>query len=132
VGGLKLIKKVTFNKGGSGAKSGRIILPSAYLEILKITEEENEVEVLFEDNKIIIKKKESIDMDLKGKKWCELSESTKIELLSKAYAVNGIDGTEVCEGDCIVDFENGLSVSGKVVDDEIVINNEAVLYSPID
>ena len=51
-----MIKKVTFNKGGSGATSGRIILPSTYLELMKITKEEPEVEINYVDGKIIIEK----------------------------------------------------------------------------
>ncbi|WP_288328082.1 PemI [Clostridium butyricum] len=51
-----MIKNVTFNKGGAGAKSGRIILPATYLELMKITEEERTVEVTYQDGKIIIEK----------------------------------------------------------------------------
>ncbi|CAI3193048.1 AbrB/MazE/SpoVT family DNA-binding domain-containing protein [Clostridium neonatale] len=51
-----MIKNVTFNKGGKGAKSGRIILPAAYLEIMNITEDEPGVEVTYKDGKIIIEK----------------------------------------------------------------------------
>ena len=48
--------KITFNKSGTGSKSGRLTIPVALLELLKITEEEREVEIKFEDNKIIIEK----------------------------------------------------------------------------
>ena len=48
--------KITFNKSGSGSKSGRLTIPVALLELLKITEEERDVEIKFEDNKIIIEK----------------------------------------------------------------------------
>lgn len=51
-----MIKKITFNKGGAGAKSGRIILPAAYLEIMNITEDEPKVNIIFQDGKIIIEK----------------------------------------------------------------------------
>ena len=51
-----MIKKITFNKGGTGAKSGRIILPASYLEIMGITEDEPKVEVSYQDGKIIIEK----------------------------------------------------------------------------
>lgn len=52
--------KITFNKSGSGSKSGRLTIPVAILELLKITEEEREVEIKFEDNKIIIEKYKEI------------------------------------------------------------------------
>ncbi|NFO58506.1 PemI [Clostridium botulinum] len=52
-----MIKNVTFNKGGSGASSGRIILPAPYLELMKVTKKEPEVEVTYKDGKIIIEKK---------------------------------------------------------------------------
>ena len=48
--------KVTFNKSGSGSKSGRVILPVAFLETLGITEDEREVEITFKNGKIIIEK----------------------------------------------------------------------------
>lgn len=51
-----MIKKVTFNKGGSGGHTGRVILPSTYLELMKITKDDPEVELIYEDGKIIIQK----------------------------------------------------------------------------
>lgn len=48
--------KITFNKSGSGSKSGRLTIPIAFLEALKITEEDRTVEITFENNKLIIKK----------------------------------------------------------------------------
>lgn len=48
--------KVTFNKSGSGSKSGKVIIPVAFLEILNITEDDREVNITMEDNKIIIEK----------------------------------------------------------------------------
>jgi len=56
-----MIKEITFNKGGKGYKSGRIIIPKPYLELMDITEEENKVSInLIEDEegnkKIIIEK----------------------------------------------------------------------------
>ena len=51
-----MIKNVSFNKGGSGKSSGRIILPAPYLELMKVTEEDPSVEITFQDGKIIIEK----------------------------------------------------------------------------
>lgn len=53
---LKTIRKVGFNKSGSGSVSGKLILPSAWLKELQITKEDNEVELEIEEDKIIIKK----------------------------------------------------------------------------
>jgi bifunctional DNA-binding transcriptional regulator/antitoxin component of YhaV-PrlF toxin-antitoxin module len=51
-----MIKKVTFNKGGTGKSSGRIILPAPYLELMKVTKEDPSVEITYQDGKIIIEK----------------------------------------------------------------------------
>lgn len=70
--------------------------------------------------------------ELLGKKWGELAEETKEELLSKAAAVDGVTGnTKIGSGECIVDFVGTiLSVPGEVNEDlEIEIKDEAVLYT---
>lgn len=59
-----MIKKVTFNKGGSGGHAGRVILPLAYLELMKITKDEPEVELTYEDGKIVIQKAEKRSEDI--------------------------------------------------------------------
>ncbi|WP_291741956.1 hypothetical protein [Clostridium sp.] len=38
-------------------------------------------------------------------------------------------GNVVKGGDCIVDLTDTLSIVGKVVDDEIIIEDEATIYS---
>ena len=48
--------KVTFNRSGSGSVSGKVVIPAAFLEILKITKEERDIEITLEGNKIIIEK----------------------------------------------------------------------------
>lgn len=50
-------KTVTFNKGGNGYTSGRIIIPKTYLDLIGVTEENREVEITYKDGKIIIEKK---------------------------------------------------------------------------
>ncbi|GEM_PF-425710 len=52
----KVKGKVTFNKSGTGSKSGRLTIPVALLEILGITEDDREVDIKLEDGKIIIEK----------------------------------------------------------------------------
>lgn len=48
--------KITFNKSGSGSKSARLNIPAAFVELLKITEDERDVDITFEDGKLIITK----------------------------------------------------------------------------
>lgn len=48
--------RVTFNKSGSGSKSGRVTIPATLLEVLNITEEDREVEITYIDGKIVIEK----------------------------------------------------------------------------
>lgn len=71
-----------------------------------------------------------------GKKWGQLTEDQQEELLmSVTDHIDGINGNTVKEGDCIVDFECGLSVGGiaistedetylKIDDNEIIYNSE--------
>ncbi|HBJ2613313.1 TPA: AbrB/MazE/SpoVT family DNA-binding domain-containing protein [Clostridium botulinum] len=47
---------ITFNKSGSGSKSGRLTIPVAFLELLGITEDDRNVNITFEDGKLIIEK----------------------------------------------------------------------------
>ena len=72
--------------------------------------------------------------DLAGKKWVELDEATREKLLSNANAIDGATGNTVnSTSECIIDFDNNISVEGKVVvtddDIEIIINDDAVLYN---
>lgn len=48
--------KITFNKSGSGSKSARLTIPAVLIELIKITEEEREVEITFDNGKLIIEK----------------------------------------------------------------------------
>ena len=69
--------------------------------------------------------------ELLGKKWGELKEATREELLSKAEVVDGATGNnKTGSGECIVDFVGTvLSIPGKVNEDlEIEIEDEAKLY----
>jgi len=49
--------KITFNKSGSGSKSGRVTIPTSFLEILGIDETKREVEITLVEGKIIIEPK---------------------------------------------------------------------------
>ena len=60
-----------------------------------------------------------------GKKWGQLTEEQQYELLAKANVWDNIKS-----GDCIVDFDENLSISATIVDDEIVIDDNYILYDP--
>ncbi|WP_143314462.1 PemI [Clostridium sp. HBUAS56017] len=48
--------KITFNKSGSGNKTARLIIPVAYIELMEVTEDEREVNITYENGKLIIEK----------------------------------------------------------------------------
>lgn len=48
--------KVSFNRSGSGSISSSIRLPISWLKEMNISKEEREIEVIFDNEKIIIKK----------------------------------------------------------------------------
>lgn len=48
--------KVSFNRSGSGSISSSIRLPISWLKEMNISKDEREVEVIFDNEKIIIKK----------------------------------------------------------------------------
>ena len=48
--------KVSFNRSGSGSISSSVRLPISWLKEMNISKEEREVEVIFDNGKIIIKK----------------------------------------------------------------------------
>ena len=62
---------------------------------------------------------------LHGIKWGDLSEETKTSLLER---VNVWDNVK--EGDCLVDLTEELTVEGKIIDGEIMIKDNAIIYNP--
>lgn len=71
--------------------------------------------------------------ELKGRKWGQLTEAEQTELMQTATAIDGKTGNRAKnQGECIVDFGNGLSVAGMVEitedEDVITISDEATLY----
>ena len=48
--------KVSFNKSGSGSISSSVRLPISWLKEMNISKEDREIEVIFDNEKIIIKK----------------------------------------------------------------------------
>lgn len=74
-------------------------------------------------------------MNLEGKKWGELTEEQRTELLKKANPVDGSTGYKPTETmECIIDLEFPFSVPGKItISDEeetIEIADDAVIYNP--
>ena len=69
-------------------------------------------------------------MKLVGIKWGMLEECTKEWLLKDCNCVNGATGDTAYNGDCIVDLTENLSVPGKIVDGNIVIDDDAKIYDP--
>lgn len=70
--------------------------------------------------------------ELTGLRWGVLPLETQNWLLEGANCIDGATGNNVTEGKCIVDFSDALSVSGKVVDGDIIIADNAILYNPSD
>lgn len=62
---------------------------------------------------------------LHGVKWSNLKEETKQELLSNANVWDDIK-----EGECIIDLTEKFSVEGEIVNGEIIINDNAIIYNP--
>ena len=48
--------KVSFNRSGSGSISSSVRLPISWLKEMNISKEDREIEVIFDNEKIIIKK----------------------------------------------------------------------------
>ena len=71
-------------------------------------------------------------MSMVGKKWKNIESDTKEKLLKRASCINGSTGKELQEGEGIIDFNEYLSAPGEVTEDEIVIEDEAVVYTPGD
>lgn len=67
---------------------------------------------------------------LVGKKWGELNEGTKNELLDSISN----DNLHKVNGEVIIDFNNGLSIAGFVRQTEeeaiITIDDKAIIYNP--
>ncbi|MGL5714353.1 MAG: hypothetical protein ACRCX2_15135 [Paraclostridium sp.] len=70
--------------------------------------------------------------NLENMKWGNLSQTEKELLLKNANCIDGITCNNVDEGECIVDLNEKFSVSGKVVDYEIIIDDESVIYKTCD
>ena len=68
---------------------------------------------------------------LVGIKWGKLEKATQEYLLKDCDCINAVTVHDAYNGDCIVDLTENLSVAGKIVDGDIVIDNDAKIYDPI-
>lgn len=66
-----------------------------------------------------------------GMKWGQLTKEEKIVMLKNANAIDGESGNDMIEdGECIVDLHHPFSVSGRLQDGEIIIDDAAEIYNP--
>lgn len=68
--------------------------------------------------------------NLVGVRWGDLLEITKNDLLERANCINSVNGDLINEGECIIDLTNELSVAGNVIDGEVIINDDSIIYNP--
>ena len=68
---------------------------------------------------------------LVGIKWGKLEKATQEYLLKDCDCINAVTVNDAYNGDCIIDLTENLSVAGKIVDDDIVIDDDAEIYNPI-
>lgn len=67
-----------------------------------------------------------------GSKWKDIDEKTRRNLLSHAICIDGVTGNVLNgDGDCIIDLNETLSIRGKCVQDEIIIEDDSEIYSPL-
>lgn len=50
----KRILKITFGKSGNGGINPRVSIPKSFLDKMKVTQEEREIEMTFDEEKMII------------------------------------------------------------------------------
>ena len=70
-------------------------------------------------------------MKLVGVKWGKLEKATQEWLLKDCDCVNAVTVNDAYNGDCIVDLTENLSVDGKIVNGDIIIDDNAKIYDPI-
>ena len=67
---------------------------------------------------------------LVGVKWGKLEKATQEWLLKDCDCVNAVTVNDAYNGDCIVDLTENLSIDGKIVDGELIIDDNAKIYDP--
>ena len=69
---------------------------------------------------------------LKGMKWGEVKKEVQEELLRNCNCIDGSIFKNTFMGECIIDLTENLSVAGKIIDDEIIIDDESIIYDPVE
>lgn len=69
---------------------------------------------------------------LKGMKWGEVKKEVQEELLRNCNCIDGSIFQNTFIGECIIDLTENLSVAGKIINDEIIIDDEAIIYDPVE
>ena len=67
---------------------------------------------------------------LVGVKWGSLEKETQDWLLKECNCIDGSTGNNTDDGDCIVDLTEDLSIVGKIVDGELIIDDNEKIYDP--
>lgn len=67
---------------------------------------------------------------LVGVKWGSLEKETQDWLLKECNCIDGSTGNNIDDGDCIVDLTEDLSIVGKIVDGELIIDDNEKIYDP--
>ena len=70
-------------------------------------------------------------MKLVGIKWGKLEKATQEWLLKDCDCVNAVTVNDAYNGDCIVDLTENLSIDGKIVDGDLIIDDDAKIYDTI-
>ena len=68
---------------------------------------------------------------LVGVKWGRLEKATQEWLLKDCNCIDGSTSNVANDVDCIVDLTENLSVPGKMVEGDLVIDYDAKIYNPI-
>lgn len=71
-----------------------------------------------------------------GKYWSEIDDKVKEKLMSnhniyQKDPYSDMEAMGVSDGECIVDLTEYLSISGYVEDDEIIIDEQSKIYTPL-
>ena len=70
-------------------------------------------------------------MKLVGIKWGKLEKATQEWLLKDCDCINAVTVNDAYNGDCIVDLTENLSIDGKIVDGDLIIDDDAKIYDTI-
>lgn len=67
---------------------------------------------------------------LVGIKWGRLEKETQDWLLKDCNYVDSSTGNNTYDGDCVLDLTEDLSVAGKIIDGNLIIDKDSKIYDP--